>query len=330
MEFLYSLVTQFDPDEDLRGVGEALAREARRAAEWGFDAVRCGEHHVTDDQYLYNEAVLAHVADHAGDLWVQTGLCLLPLHDPVRIAEYGATMDVLTGGRFRLAVGQGYRDAEFHAYGVDRRDSVGRLVEGLEVIDRLWRGETVTHAGEHLDLDGVAISPTPVQSPRPAIWVGASNESSVRRAARLADGWWGSHAPLDVLADYAAAYREERSAAGLDDGVVGITREVFVAETDAAAEAAIREPLMRKYASYVDWGQDEVFERDDFRAAWDRLAADRFVVGSPETVVAELERYRDRLGLDFLAPRMKYPGMAWEDVEPSLELFADEVMPELR
>ena len=329
MEFFYTLVTQYEPGRDRREIAPEIGAQVALAREAGFDAIRVGEHHATDDQYLLNEAVLAHVSALAGDMDVMTGLCLLPYHNPVRIAEYGATLDVLTDGGFRLGVGQGYRPEEFAVFGVDPADAPGRLVEGLEVIERLWTEDRVTYRGEHFDLSDVSINPKPLREPRPPIVVGASNERSVRRAARVADGWWGSHVPFDVLRGYAEAFRDERDREADGRGTIGITREVFVAETDAAAEAAVRDPLVAKYERYTDWGQGDVFEADTFERAWDELAADRFVVGSPETVVEELARYRDGLGLDFVSPRMQYPGMTFEDARASVELFADEVAPRL-
>lgn len=87
--------------------------------------------------YLANKAVLALVAKYAGEMTVGTGMCLRPYHDPVRIAKFGATMDHLTGGNFILGVAQGYRQAEFDAFGVNRGDAPGRLVEGVEIVERL-------------------------------------------------------------------------------------------------------------------------------------------------------------------------------------------------
>lgn len=327
MEFHHMLVIQYAPSRDVGGIADEIREQVRLAREGGFDGVRTGEHHATDDGYLLNEAALAYAAALAGDMDVLTGLCLLPYHNPVRIAEYGATMDVLTGGGFRLGVGQGYRPEEYAVFGVDRRDAPGRLEEGVEVIRRLWTEDAVTFEGEHFQFEDVSINPKPLQEPRPPIIVGASNEGSVRRAARIADGWWGSHVPFDLIGEYVGAFRDERDRAGAGPGTVGLSREVFVAETDETAEAAVKEPLVGKYESYTDWGQSDVFEEDSFERAWEDLKEDRFIVGSPETVIGEIERYRDAYDIDFLSPRMQYPGMTFDDARRSVELFSEEVIP---
>ena len=327
MDFRLSLVTQFDAERSLDTVADELVEQVEIAREGGFDSVAVPEHHATDDSYLLNEAVLAHVAEHVGDMGLASGMCLLPYHNPVRIAEFGATMDVLTGGQFTLGVAQGYRDKEFEVFGVDRGDAVGRFVEGVEVIERLWTEERVTYEGDHFQFDDVTINPKPVQQPRPPIVVGASNEASVRRSARLTDGWWAGHVPFDGVGKRVDAFREEREAAGLPPGRIEVGREVFVAETAEEAEAIVRDPLMRKYDRYVSWGQDEVFEDDEFDSAWEKLKRDRFIVGSPEDVVAELERYREAFDPDAVRTRMQFQGMDYADARESLRLFCEEVVP---
>lgn len=324
------LVTQYERGRDLGGVSEDLRRQVDLAREGGLDGVGVSEHHVTEDQYLLNEAVIAYLADAVGDMRLSTALCLLPYHDPVRIAEFGATVDVLTGGRFRLGVGLGYREAEYDAFGVDRADGPGRLVEGVEVVERLWTEDRVTYDGEHFQLEGATIRPKPVQEPRPPIWVGASNESSVRRGARIADGFLGAHVPFDLAARQVADFRDEREAAGRAPGEVGLLREAYVAETTAEAEATVKEPLVRKYERYTEWGQEDAIGGDAFESAWERLREDRFLVGSPGDVAAEIERYRDALDLDALFVRTQFPGMDPEDVYDSIELFAEEVAPRVR
>jgi len=327
MDFGLSIVTQFEPSRDLQSVSDELLTQVEIAADSDIDLIHVGEHHATNDQYLLNETVLAYLATRVGATDIGPGVCLLPYHNPVRIAEFGATLDVLTGGQFRLGVAQGYRDVEFDVFGVTRENAVGRLVEGIEIIKRLWTEDTVSFDGEHFQLDEVSINPKPVQDPRPPILMGASNESSIRRAARIADGWWGAHAPIDVLSAQVDHYLDERERVGLDDGRIRINREVFVAESEAEALDAVREPLLRKYGSYSEWGQDDVFDKDTFHEEWAELSSDRFIVGTPSDVATEIERYRDTLGLDGLGARMRFKGMKFDDVLSSLQLYCNDVLP---
>lgn len=331
MEFGLFVVTQYEMDRAMDGIADELITQTELARDLGFSSIQVGEHHATDEhQYLLNEPVIAHVAEHVGEMELATGMCLLPYHNPVRVAEYGATMDVLTGGQFTLGVALGYRQQEFDVFGVERSDALGRLVEGVEIIKRLWTEESVTYDGDHFQLEGVSVNPKPIQQPRPDVVVGASNESSVRRAARIADGWLGAHVPFGQATEQAAAFRDERETEGAEEGFVGLAREVFVADTTEKAEAAVKEHLMGKYESYSDWGQDDVIEGDDFDSPWEKLKHERFLVGTPAEVCEELERYEASLDPDMLVVRTQYPGMDFADVHRSIELLGEEVLPEVK
>lgn len=331
MEFGFVLVTQFDESQSLAGIGEELRTQTQIARDGGFRSVNIPEHHVTQqDQYLYNETVAAYVANHVDEMTVGTSLCLLPYHNPVRIAEFGATMDVLTGGQFRLAVGLGYREKEYEVFGITRKEAVGRLIEGVEVIKRLWTEPSIDYDGKHFQFEDVGIRPQPVQEPRPPIWVGASNETSVRRAGRIGDAFVGAHVPFPAARDQIAAFRDERAKRDRDRGAVALIREAFVAETSEDAERIVKDPLMGKYESYSEWGQDDVIAGDDFESPWEKLKHERFIVGSPADVIEDIERYRDELDLDHLIIRTQFPNSDFEDVHSSLRLFGDEVIPAFR
>lgn len=322
MEFVYSVARQFNPSHELESLRADIESQITTAQKAGFDGVKCGEHHVTDDTYLNNEAVLAFAVPLAGDMSIATGICLLPYHNPVRIAEYGATMDVLTEGKFQLGVGQGYREEEFDVFGITKSEVAGRLQESIEIIKQLWTTDSVTYSGDYYEYDDISINPKPIQDPCPPIIVAASNENTVRRAAQIGDGWWASHVQFDVLTEYVSAFREETN-----DGILGLSRGVFVAETDEKADQLAKEPLMEKYNGYVEWGQSDVFDSDTFEREWQELKEDRFIIGSPETVIKEIERYHATFDLDFLAVKFQEPMMTFDDVRSSVELFGSEVIP---
>lgn len=327
MEFRLAHHIQYKPGKDLRGIGDELIELTELAQEEGFDGVTVPEHHVTDDQYLYNEAIISHLADHVGDMQIGMSMCLLPLHNPVRIAEFGATIDILSDGQFRLGVAQGYRSKEYHAFNVDRRDALSRFVEGVQVIKRLWTEDSVTYDGKYYQFEDVSINPKPIQSPRPLIYTGASNVKSIRRAARLTDGWAASHVPFSDMKPRVEAFREAQAEHCDTEGHFELHREVFVAETTKKAERLAREPIMRKYDKYADWGQDEVIEGDEFESVWEKLKHERFIVGSPNEVIEELSRYVDAYDPDAIRIRSEWQGLEFEKVKNSVRLFSNEVMP---
>src|SRR5688500_12889307 len=152
-------------------VGETVA-ECERAEAVGFDSVWLGEHH--DHSLLYPSPLLglAAIASRTRRIGLGTAVLLLPLHHPLTVAEEGAMVDVLSGGRLILGVGAGYAPEEFAAFGVSIRERGSRMDEAAALIQRLWTEEKVTHEGRHYRIGGATVTPRPVQRPRPPIWFG--------------------------------------------------------------------------------------------------------------------------------------------------------------
>ena len=137
------------------------------------------------------------------------GPLALPLYHPLRVAEDAATLDGLSGGRIELALGLGGAGQAFTGFGVPSRGRGDRLEEGIALMRAAWSGEPVSFDGRHHTVSDVSISPRPVQRPGPPLWVGATANAAVCRAARLGAG---------LLATKTVAierFREERRALGL-------------------------------------------------------------------------------------------------------------------
>src|SRR5207249_3881070 len=229
-----------------------------------------------------------------------TGVLLLPLHHPVEIAEQLATLDVIADGRLIFGVGLGYRDVENQALGQDPKDRVGRLVEGLEAVQRLWSGEPVDYEGRHFKLRSARISMRPMQSPRPPIWLAANSDSGVRRAARLGDAWlMNPHATLSTLERQLELFRATRRELGRPPAVeTPLIKECYVAPDAAIAFAEAASLIGPKYRAYRTWEQDKALPPGEtFDATFAELARDRFIIGDPARVVEEIARCRERLGV---------------------------------
>ena len=275
--------------------------------------------------------LLARVAAEAGEMTVGTGILLLPLLNPVEVAENAATLDAICDGRFVLGVGLGYRPVENAAFGADR-GRIALLEDKLDVVRALLAGETVSARGPGYVLDGVRLALVPPR--RPPIWMAANGDAAVARAARRSDAWLiNPHTRLDELERQVRLFAAERAAAGLPAAATTpILKEVCVAPTDAEALAAARPYLQGKYEAYVDWGQSEVLPPGDtLRRAFEELTGGgRFVLGSPATCAALLAEHVDRLGADHIVCRAQWPGMPQEHVLRTLRLLAEEVLPLLR
>lgn len=149
---------------------------AQLAYKSNFEALFVAQHYVTgpDAAILQSLPLLAYLAGQVPGMYLGTSIFILPLHHPVMVAEYVATVDNLSSGKFLFGVGLGYRDAEFNSFGVDKRQRRGRLVEALKIIRKLWSEDAVSFDGEFFQLDGVTLAPKPMQRSGPPILMGAA------------------------------------------------------------------------------------------------------------------------------------------------------------
>jgi alkanesulfonate monooxygenase SsuD/methylene tetrahydromethanopterin reductase-like flavin-dependent oxidoreductase (luciferase family) len=320
-------------DDPARRVAETVA-QVRLIRSLGFDSIWGGEHHVTPGFHYFPQLpLLQYLAHHAEGLWIGTNLVLLPLHNPVELAEVGAFIDVITGGKFLLGVGLGYRPEEFAVYGVPMSERVSRLTEGIEIIRRLWTEDHVTHQGRHWPFADATIRPRPLQSPCPPILIGAQVDAAIRRAARIADGWLLVPVPtLAELAPQMALFTATRAAAGLPPTPhVCRLLEVACAADEETAYRRTAPYLMEKYAAYASWGLAGLSLDPSARPEQQlrSLAADRFAIGTPGQV-ADMLIAQHRAGVTHLSMRVGWPGMPQEDILNSIELIGRQVLPEVR
>lgn len=161
------------------------------ADEIGFDSIWLTEHHFCPDGYTPSPLVIAGaIGARTTRVQIGTNLLLLPLYDPIRLAEDCATASLLSGGRFNLGVGGGYVEKEFAVFGRDLRHRPSLLEEAIEILRAAWAGDTITFSGKRYTYQDVRVFPLPEQAPK--ILLGAISEPAIERAARLADGFLSS------------------------------------------------------------------------------------------------------------------------------------------
>ena len=233
---------------------------ARRA---GLDSLFVGDHHATPHPYYQNTPILGRLLAEWGEAPAGC-LFLLPLWNPVLLAEQVGTRAACAAGRFIFQCGLGDGAQQFAAMGADVRQRRSAFEESFDLVKRLLAGETVSSAGRFpVESATLALRPAePVE-----YWIGASAEPAIDRAARIADGWLASPglAPATARAQL-AFYRERCKAYGRPPAAVAIRRDIYVGASHAEAEAVAGPIVTKGYRGFAPdalvWGSvDEVAAR---------------------------------------------------------------------
>lgn len=334
MKLGIQLNAQHPQRDDPAQLFSETVEQVRLIRELGFDSIWGGEHHITDDYHYFPLLpFLQRLAADAEGLELGTNIVLLPMHNPMEIAEITAFLDVISGGKFQLGVGLGYRPEEFAMFGVPMKQRVSRMVEGIEIIRRLWTENNVTHHGRHWQFENMTIRPQPLHQPHPPILIAAQVDAAVDRAAKIADGWAIVPTPqTDEIADHISKFNQSRTAAGLPPSRHFVRLyEAACAKDEATALKRTAPFLLEKYASYMAWGLPglKLDKGDAPEEQLRQLAKNRFGIGTPEQVIEALMA-QHRIGITHLAMRVSWPGMPQADILASLELIGTEVLPEVR
>ncbi len=180
------------------------------ADQHGYDNVWLSEHHLVEDGYAPGlMPIAAAIAAQTKTIRIGSAIMILPLHNPIRVAEDAATVDVISGGRFELGVAPGYKVEEFESFGIPKSERGRRTDEGIEIIRCLLDGERLTYKGHHYQVRQAKIAPQPVQQPRLPIWAGGFTAASTRRAAQHADGFLAVGGPSqELFASYVTALED--------------------------------------------------------------------------------------------------------------------------
>lgn len=230
------------------------------AEDLGFDSIQPAEHHFSEYGYLASPQVsLAAVASRTKRLRLGTGVVVLPFHNPIRVAEDFAFLDLLSDGRVDLGVGRGYQPMEFQGFGIDQSRSRQMFAEAVELIKRCWTEERVTFHGEFYHADDLWVRPEPVQKPHPPIYMACLSPESFAIAGAAGHNVFMSSAfglTVEQAKAGIAAYRQARADAGLDPASGRIANLFMIYPGDSMDQARrdFRDPVLwyyRTIAKYV-------------------------------------------------------------------------------
>jgi alkanesulfonate monooxygenase SsuD/methylene tetrahydromethanopterin reductase-like flavin-dependent oxidoreductase (luciferase family) len=347
MQFGLFFLMQRDPAWSEAAVYEAEVAQMLAAEAHGFDSVWIAEHHFSNYGVCPAPPVLAaHVAARTERLRVGMGVTLLPLHDPVLIAEQLAVLDLISGGRLDVGIGRGGTEREYHAFGAAESESRARVEEGIDLIRRCWTGEPVSFNGRFRTLENIRVGPLPAQRPHPPLYIAANSPNSNEFAARQGLPTLSSFfVPAAELQRRHAAYRDTALAAGQSTETVedlmsrawGM-RVVHVAADHATAVRTVEAPFMSYQRQLAMRRNEGVGARlpNSFdgsllrlRPFSDYLDEGLAAIGGPDEVVDSLGRYIEATGYRRILLLMALPGLPAADALRSMELFATRVMPQL-
>ena len=237
---------------------------------------------------------------------IGANILILPLLNPVHVAEEAATLDVLTGGKYIMGVGLGYRAPEFDSFGIPLSERAPRFGEAIRLMRRLWTEDRVTFwsVRDH----GIGLKP--VRPGGPPVYIAAQVDAAIKRAARIGDAWLiVPSTGLDTVEQQMRLYRAALAEAGRAPVEYPISRECYVGTSHATAFEECRAALEYKYNAYASWGLGASTAQP-----FEEFARDRFIIGDKVSVKEEIARYRERLGVDHFIMRCQWPGLPQDKV----------------
>ncbi len=258
---------------------EEIVRVAESAEEWGLDSFWLSDHLIAPSPELDVVATLSLLASRTTHMKLGPSVLLLNLRHPLLVAKSFASLDYLSNGRMVMAVGTGANLADYAACGIPLESRGKRLDEGIEVLRTVWKNPIASYHGKFFNFDNVTIDPRPASRTNNDfgtmdIWVGGKSDAALKRAARLADGFFASFqtpqefgASMAKIHEYAAGYG--RANAHIESGLILLCRIA------ATKEKALKE--MQPMLTAMGRGAEQFLERS--------------VYGSAEDVFARLSEY---------------------------------------
>lgn len=306
---------------DQRALYDTALDMAQWADEQGIDCIQISEHHGCDDGYLPSPIVLAAaMAARTRRIRLRMALIILPFHDPIRVAEDLAVLDIISNGRLDVVVGAGYVPEEFAMFNVELKDR-GRLMESkITALKQAWRGQPFEYEGRK-----VQVTPRPVQQPHPPLWMGGSSKAAARRAARMVDYFYTENRALfdEFNAERQRLGKEEIPFVELGSGFI------VVADDPEAEWERLKPHVLYECNSYGKWQASSAMQGQyvEMTDAEPLRATGLYPIIRPEQV----DDYLANLGEK--AQLCLHPLIAGQDPEygwRQLKDFATHVMPRLK
>ena len=319
--------------------GRAL-EQAQAAESLGYRNVWLAEHHFSTYGYVSRPLQLAtHIAAKTTKLRVGTAVVVVPLHHPLVIAEEIATLDIVSGGRLDIGLGRGYQRYEFERFGLQLDSGGQRWEESIDILVKSFEGRPFSYDGKLFKIPETSLFPQPLQKPHPPIWITAQSqyalEAAVRRGFNVLTGGFG--VPMERLAEFGQhVKRMNAEMKPAQQPLVGVQRAVYVTKDPADAREAAEQA---RWNMRVTLSLRNNYERVEHGNAIpvpgktepdiDELLDRYLVIGTPDTVIRQIKRVRELVGISHFNCSFWFGDLEQARVLRSMELFAREVMPAL-
>ena len=311
---------------------KGVVEQCQVAEDVGFETCWVNDHQATEgDNYWPSPLTrLTSIAEGTEELELVTSVLILPLYHPLHVAQRAAMLDNISDGRLTLGVGLGYVEKEFDAFNVPMDERAGRMIEGVQFIKKFFESE------DPIDFDCPFFSvedwqplPQTIQEPRPEVWIGGWGDKQIGRSAKFSDAWVpGVVADFATVEDRKNLQRERIADTDQDWDAMShpLMREAVIAET----EAEVMERKEYVHRTYVDEYGGEFSHplmNTEIVEDFEELADDRFIYGTPEQIIEQIEATQERFPLNELTLRFHHSGMPQDLVEDQIRLFGEEVIP---
>lgn len=324
-------------------VMENNIEEIQHGEQVGFYSAWLAEHHFSRYGLGASSLVVASaIAARTKSIRLGTAVLVPPLHNPLRLAEDTATLDVISNGRLDVGFGRGAARYEFVPYNVDPADTQERFQESINIIQKLWTEDDYSVDGDYYQVTTANLVPKPVQQPHPPVYIAATRtpatlEYAVSKGTPTMIGLTLDTAPaLDLCKRYEAMSKE--AGFNVTMGEIPFFRFVYVAETEEQVSEDIDTAMnwvidMLQWRGTLSEGSEITQKLDDFRKSRteqpptiDYIRENRGVIGTPEQCVAKIKELQAQ-GIEYFGCNFAFGGMDHGKVMKSMELFAKEVMP---
>jgi alkanesulfonate monooxygenase SsuD/methylene tetrahydromethanopterin reductase-like flavin-dependent oxidoreductase (luciferase family) len=327
------------PDQTSSEAFEEALAQIEAADRWGLDAIWLAEIHQQPRRSVLAAplTVASAIAARTRRIKIGTGVQVLPLCHPLRLAEETATIDQISKGRLLFGVGRSGNPRSYVAYGVPYSESRERFLETLEIVKRAWAQPSFSYDGKYYSFNNAAAVPRPYQKPYPPIRVAAASEETFPSLGEAGYPIFVAvrSGSLSGLAPDLAAYRGAYKDAGHSgEGEVYLRLTLHIADTDRQARNEAEESIMSGYRTLSTRLENSPNRRRAAEAqivrtiSYDEVMRDKVIIGGPEYVADRLQQLHEELGLDGILAELNFGALIPpEQMTHSLQLLCEKVMP---